>query len=750
MPRILKLAAIALAALLAALAGVAGLVAATFDPDHYKAAAIELVKQKTHRTLAIPGRISLRLLPTIGADIGKFTLSEPGTSAPFLAVDHAQVSLAVLPLLLDKEVVIDQVDLAGLRATLVRYPEGHMNVDDLLATREDKRARLRLAVDDLRIAGASVQLDDRKAGRKVQLRQLDLASDAVKDGVPGHIALSARVTVDRPALDASVAFETGFTIDSANARFVLRGLDASLRGSYAGYDKVDLAASGNADLRLADTLFSFDALAIAASASDGGRTLAARIDVPRLAVTEHDVSGGKLTGHASAGEGARTVRAEFSLPAFTGTRHTLVVPALLLDLALKDGAIDASAHLSGALEADLDHMLLTSANLEMGVAGTSARTRIGGTLSASMKADLRARSIDLVGIRAALTLPNPRGGAMELGGLGDIGIDLAGARIGGAFNGKLDDSAVDVRLAMRGFDQPAYEFSLAIDRIDLDRYRARPAAGAARPLDLSALKPLRAAGKLRIGSLTAAGVSATNVAIDLRSAHDKLVLAPMAATLYGGSTRGALTLDFTLGASTPHMTLVQEFTGIRLGALLGDAIGAIPIDGSGDVALELDTHGASTSQLRRGLAGMARFRLVDGSLGGFDLARIAHDAKAVAGSGGSAERTGFTRLAATFRITDGVARNDDLMASSPLLRLAGAGTVDIAAGTLAYLARCTVPAALPGQDVPGPRAATVAVRLSGPLDAPRWQVDRAAVAADGARRAAAQQPENLPGAASEP
>ena len=61
--------------------------------------------------------------------------------------------------------------------------------------------------------------------------------------------------------------------------------------------------------------------------------------------------------------------------------------------------------------------------------------------------------------------------------------------------------------------------------------------------------------------------------------------------------------------------------------------------------------------------------------------------KPAAGAGSSGgERTEFTDLTGTARIAKGIARNDDLAMSSPIVRVRGAGTVDLPRDQLDYRA----------------------------------------------------------------
>ena len=115
------------------------IVAATFDPNQYKPQIVDLVKEKTGRTLTMDGKIGLTFFPRIGAEVEKVALSEPKSTRTFARIDEARVALALLPLL-RKQVIVDQVTLSGLAVDLVRYKDGRTNFDDLLGEKKPGEA----------------------------------------------------------------------------------------------------------------------------------------------------------------------------------------------------------------------------------------------------------------------------------------------------------------------------------------------------------------------------------------------------------------------------------------------------------------------------------------------------------------------------------------------------------------------------------------------------------------------------------
>ncbi len=563
MVRKLKFAALTAGGILLALLAIGALVTASVDPNVYKADIIRLVQQKHQRTLTIPGKITLTLYPRVGANLGQVTLSESNGKEEFAAIDSARVSVALLPLLLERAVVVDRIDIEGMRAKVVRFADGSMNSGDLTAGGDPAAAappgpaaKVRLAIDSIRINNARLLFDDRKTGRTLDISHLNIDSGAIARGVPSHLALSANLRISKPAITTAITVNSNFLPDRDKRRIAFSELEANL----------DISPS------------------------------------------------------------------------------------------------DAKVKLNGQVDVDLDRD--------------------------EFAADLK---------------------------------------------GRLDESVFDLKA---GLQAAAYHLTLHIDKVDLGRYQGRLVPDAASddptPLqsgdafDLSPLSILRASGGIHVGELKVGTMHATNVRAALRSDGGKFVLQPIGADLYGGSGNGALTLDFTRSASTPHITYVQNLKGIQVGALLHDLLGKSPIDGSGDVLLDLNTEGASTAQMRQALAGTASLRLADGAVNGIDLAARVIGAKAAQGLAASGQKTVFAQLAASFTIASGIAHNADLTARASLFHVAGAGDIDLAREEVDYTLACTL--ASTGIALP--------VSLKGPWDAIAWRVDNKAISGAAVRQKA--------------
>ncbi len=310
----------------------------------------------------------------------------------------------------------------------------------------------------------------------------------------------------------------------------------------------------------------------------------------------------------------------------------------------------------------------------------------------------------------------------------------------------------------------AIRFDLSVDRLDLDRTLPPPAkAGASaakaspgggspsgavsgtrpeEPIDLSALKGLNLKGGLQVDRLVASNVKMEKVNLGIQAAGGRVELEPLSASLYQGNLKGSASVN----ANTNRFSMKAQLGGVAIGPLLRDALNNNLLEGRGDVALDVQTGGASVSAMKKTLSGTAKLALRDSGLKGVNLGELLRKAKSLRGSnpppeqGASpAERTDFTELEASFVIKNGIAHNEDLSAKSPLLRLAGSGDIDIGANSIDYLVKASVVASSAGQggkELAELRGVTVPVKITGPLDAPRFRADLGAAAGDAVKQRA--------------
>jgi AsmA protein len=319
------------------------------------------------------------------------------------------------------------------------------------------------------------------------------------------------------------------------------------------------------------------------------------------------------------------------------------------------------------------------------------------------------------------------------------------------FTAKLDESTIKGKAGMARAKVAAYDFDLNIDQLNLDRYLAssekkkedsapakkdaspkKPETDA--PVDLSGLKGLNAKGRLEIGALQVQGLKLAAVKTEIRAAEGRAEVGPHSANLYEGSLSGSLALD----GNANRVAVKETLSNIAIGPLLRDFAQQDRLEGKGNITLDVNAAGKSVNAMKSALAGTAKVNLRDGAVKGVDLGAIINKARSALGSQSAQaadgkEKTDFSELNATFAIKNGVAHNEDLDVKAPLFRVTGAGDIDLAKSTINYVVKAAVVATTQGQggkergDLTG---LTVPVKLTGPLDGMKYEVDYRAVAGD--------------------
>ncbi len=716
MNKIVKFVVLPLTGVIVIVVAIGAYVAATFDPNQYKAQIVQAVKEKTKRTLKLDGDIKLSLFPSIVAVLGKASLSEFGSDQEFAGVEDFRVSLKLMPLL-SKELVVDTIEIKNLRANLVRGKDGKFSLDDL--TGGDKAAPaaksdgppVRIDIDHVKFENATITYIDHATGAKYALSKLNLKTGRIASGVPGKIDLAFTAQSDKPKLNVEVALKTTLTFDLEKQYYSLEGLDFSAKGTAAGISNLAASAKGDVDAKLATKEFMLSKLAIAATGKQEGGDLNLKFDVPKLNMTKDKVRGEKVALDAT----------------LTGAKGKT---SIKLDIPGLDGNAKAFTAAMMTLNVDMQHD------------GATVKAKVSSPLAGSVDAE----KFELAKLTAIVNINNPKLPKNPIDATinGSALVDLAKQNASLVFATKFDDSTINGKVGLGKFTAPLYTFDINIDQLDADRYLPKSdpkQKSPEQPLDLSALKGLNANGSIKIGALKIANVKAANVRVDVKAANGRVDVSPIAANLYQGSLAGALSVQ---AAATPVIAIKQNLTGINVGPLLKDAANFDSLEGRGNLSFNVSGQGNTVSAIKKALNGNASIKLADGAIKGINIAGSIRDAKAKLGTlkgdktqaASQTDKTDFSELTATFNIKNGVAHNNDLSGKSPLLRLGGDGDIDIGNETLDYLVKATVVATAAGQggkELGDLKGLTVPVKLSGPFTAPQYKIDFSGIAASAAK-----------------
>ena len=308
---------------------------------------------------------------------------------------------------------------------------------------------------------------------------------------------------------------------------------------------------------------------------------------------------------------------------------------------------------------------------------------------------------------------------------GSVQVDVLKQIVQANLSGGLLESQIKANVGVKGFAEPAIKFDADVDQFDADLYmpkkskeEAKPSAKEPeQPLDLTGLRHLNLDGSLRIGALKVMNVKSTQLHADIKAQNGLVNINPLSAKLYHGSMNGSLSVN---AQGTPSIAVIQNLNGINVAPLMMDAADLDILEGNGNIGVNLTTHGNTVSAMKKALNGRFSLNLANGAIKGIDIDKKLLAAQAMLNKGVSAaseetsiaakdEKTVFKEFKATFKVTNGVAHNDDLSLRSELVRVSGAGDINIGNDSIDYIAKAAI-----SRTSDGKGGITLPVHVSGP------------------------------------
>lgn len=325
---------------------------------------------------------------------------------------------------------------------------------------------------------------------------------------------------------------------------------------------------------------------------------------------------------------------------------------------------------------------------------------------------------------------------------------------------ELDDTKMTGALSVPLTEQGAYQFDLAADDINVDRYMA-PAvtdggtSAAAEddieiPVDL--IRTLKAKGTLNLDRAFLSGMTFENMSLGVNSANGQLRMYPISAELFDGTYKGDVRID--VSGDVPSISVNETVDGVQLEPLAKAMFDQENISGTIAGSFKLSGSGSMLSDIRRDLDGTMAFSLADGAWEGTDVWHELRSAYALLKQRPAPEptlpaRTEFSNVRVTGPVKDGVFSNDDLLAELPFLQITGNGTVDLAAGQIDYSLQARVLEqpefvdAASEAELNDFTEAIIPLKVTGPLADPSIQPDIEAMLRAEAKRALEKEADKL-------
>lgn len=612
------------------------------DWNNYKETIQNQVKEQTGRDLEIAGDLDPSFFPWAGLSIGEIAIANTagfGDSA-FASISSADVKVKLLPLI-KREINVRTVELKGLQLDLQRNADGTTNWDDLVqsatmtTTTESGNAEVTKEVEGSGPTIAAIAVGG--------IQILD-ANVAWNDAMTGTDATLSNFNLTTSAIELEKPF--GLNIDFSVASNSM-DLNADIKGS------------GELMMDLADQIYTVN-----------GFTL------------NTDAKGGALpNGELLVNFGADVIAD------------------------LSEQSIDVSSLNLGLLGIELKGMLK--------VANLDTEPTITGQIDSNEFNP--SELITMLGVEAPVTADET---VLQNASLN---LTLSATPASAALNSltiKLDDTVFSGEASLPDLSagMPPVRFDFTVDTIDLDRYLPPVSVAEAEttepettealdpdaPIELPTqmMRQLDIDGTFNVGRVKISNLTTSDIVISLKAEGGKLALQNIQAKLYEGLFDGTVGLDVT--GDTPSYGVQMALAGIQAEPLLTDLMQKEGfLSGGGQFNADITTTGDTINAIKAGLNGNFDTAFTDGSINGINIGYQIRRAKAALTGKSIPEddvvKTDFSSLSMSGVFTNGVMNSDDLDMRSPLLRLGGAGLVDLPDGNVDYTLTTLITGSAQGQ-----------------------------------------------------
>jgi AsmA protein len=309
---------------------------------------------------------------------------------------------------------------------------------------------------------------------------------------------------------------------------------------------------------------------------------------------------------------------------------------------------------------------------------------------------------------------------------------LSGTIGDGAFNGW---ASVDVS------SKPLVKLDLDFQRLDVAGTNTPPGAPpdsqsssqlasqswSNATIDLTGLNYADAQVRVSAAELNIGGAHFAPAAIDSTLAGGllKCVISNLGA--YGGQANGEVDIDASSGA--PAYTIRSDLVGVRALPLLSSTAGFDKLDGKLQAKITVRSTGQSQRAIMSNLTGTAFANFQDGAIQGLNVAQMIRSLTSNTLNGwqeGREQTTDLSQLSASFRIDKGQAVTTDLNLVGPLVKMTGAGTVDLGTKMIGFRVEPKLVMTTEGQGrAADPVGFGIPVMIEGPWAEPKIYPDMA-------------------------
>ncbi|MCT4656622.1 MAG: AsmA family protein [Cohaesibacter sp.] len=218
------------------------------------------------------------------------------------------------------------------------------------------------------------------------------------------------------------------------------------------------------------------------------------------------------------------------------------------------------------------------------------------------------------------------------------------------------------------------------------------------PIDFSGLNAIDADIKLSTKSLVARDIVTGQVSLTTKLKSGALNASLDQLSLYQGQGTGGISIDGR--GKQAKVGANFSLSNMQMAHFLRDAVGLKALSGRGGIRFDLASTGASQAALVSNLGGSSNLEIRDGQIRGINIPQMLRSLQGNILDGWASspsQSTDFSSLTASFAIVSGIVTNNDLQMLGPLVRLTGAGQIDLPNQRINYKATPKLVTKLRGQ-----------------------------------------------------
>jgi AsmA protein len=296
----------------------------------------------------------------------------------------------------------------------------------------------------------------------------------------------------------------------------------------------------------------------------------------------------------------------------------------------------------------------------------------------------------------------------------------------GAFNGW---ASVDL------VSKPLVKLDLDFQRLALSTSNASTSAASDAwsdvPIDLIGLNYVDAQVKISADQIDIGASHFAPVAVDATLAGGVMKAAVNNLGAYGGASSGEVIVDVSSG--NPIYAMHCDIVGVRALPLLTSLANFDKIDGQMQAKIAARSAGATQHAIMANMSGTAFVNFQNGEIRGVNVAQMIRDLTASTLSGWQEQKsqgsgTDMTQFSASFKIDRGQAQTTDLNLVGPLVKVTGAGTIDLGTKMIGFRVEPNLVMTTEGQGrTSDPVGLGIPVMISGPWSSPKIYPDMAGI-----------------------